>query len=400
MTDINTETNTSTNTTENTAEIKTAPAKKSKKTKVVFYIMAILLVCTTALSAYMAYNIYLMSQEDKETATTGTTSDKTDDTFVIPENYKLLSDEVIEALKNEAYYMGRDTLLASVKAMAEEGKTTLRILRTLYPDYLVYLESSGYVFKDINTDLAMHDYDSTGFKITENEYSVPTHVEYYENDTLVSYTGVDVSKHNGTIDWAKVKAAGIDFAILRAGNRGYGSEGKLLTDSSFETNAKAATDNGIAIGAYIFSEAITVEEAIEEADLILSMIEPYNITYPVIIDIEDIANDTGRNESLTPTELTDIVLAFCNKIESAGYTPMIYGNLKGLIGMLEFERLEGIEKWYAYYGNELYFPYDVSIWQYTSSGVVDGIEGKVDLNVSFKNYETTTSAETEGSQTE
>lgn len=385
MADNNTETiNTETNNTE-----KAAPVKKKKATKVVFYIMALLLVCTTALSGYMTYNIYQLNKKIDNGPTTDTSTDTSDDSFVIPENYELLSDEVIEALKNEAYYMGRDTLLSTIKTMAEDGRTTLRILRTLYPEHLVYAESSGYVFKDINKDLIMHDYDSTGFKITENKYSVPTNVEYYEKDVLSSYTGIDVSKHNGTIDWAKVKNAGIDFAIIRAGNRGYGSEGKLLTDNTFEANAKGATENGIPIGAYIFSEAITVDEAIEEANLILSMVEPYDITYPIIIDIEEIANDTGRNESLTPAELTDIVLAFCNKVKEAGYTPMIYANLKGFVGMLEFERLEGIEKWYAYYGNELYFPYDVSMWQYTSSGVVDGIKGEVDLNISFKNYSDT-----------
>ena len=195
-----------------------------------------------------------------------------------------------------------------------------------------------------------------------------------------------MSKHNGTIDWKKVKADGVDFAILRAVVRGYGSEGNLLPDDSFSKNAKEATANGIAIGAYVFSEAITKEEAIEEADLILEMIKPYEVKYPVVIDIEDVFNDDGRNEALSPSELTDIVLTLCNKIKDAGYTPMIYCNLKGFIGMLEFERLEGIEKWYAYYGDELYFPYDVSMWQFTSSGEVNGVTGKVDLNISFKNY--------------
>ena len=233
----------------------------------------------------------------------------------------------------------------------------------------------------------MNDYDKSGFKIEKDEFDVPTKVEYYEDDKLVSYTGIDVSKHNGNIDWTKVAKSNVDFAILRAIVRGYGTDGKLLTDETFDKNAKAATENGITVGAYVFSEAITVEEAIEEAELVLSMVKPYNIKGPIVIDIEDIENDTGRNENLSPKELTDVVLAFCNKIKEAGYTPMIYCNLKGFIGMLEFERLEGIEKWYAYYGDDLYFPYEVSIWQYSSSGKIDGISGSVDLNISFKKYE-------------
>ena len=233
----------------------------------------------------------------------------------------------------------------------------------------------------------MNDYDKSGFKIEKDEFDVPTKVEYYEDDKLVSYTGIDVSKHNGNIDWTKVAKSNVDFAILRAIVRGYGTDGKLLTDETFDKNAKAATENGITVGAYVFSEAITVEEAIEEAELVLSMVKPYNIKGPIVIDIEDIENDTGRNENLSPKELTDVVLAFCNKIKEAGYTPMIYCNLKGFIGMLEFERLEGIEKWYAYYGDDLYFPYEVSIWQYSSNGKIDGISGSVDLNISFKKYE-------------
>lgn len=368
--------------------------KKKRLTKVVFYIMAILLIATTALTAYTTYNIGILKDklDDSEAVDANASDSSSSDNFSpdssnILENYTLISNEQLEATKNDSYYLGRDNILDSIRAMMEGGSTTLKMLRALYPEQLIYAETGGYVFKDIDKNLVMHDYDTTGFKITEDAYSVPTSVEYYEDDKLVSYTGIDVSKHNGTIDWAKVKAAGIDFAMLRAANRGYGAEGKLLTDDSFAENAKAANENGIPIGAYIFSEAITVAEALEEAELVLSIVEPYEITYPIVIDIEEIANDDGRNEALTPAELTDVVLAFCNRIKEAGYTPMIYCNLKGFIGMLEFERLEGIEKWYAYYGNELYFPYDVSMWQYSASGKVDGITGVVDLNISFKNYE-------------
>ncbi len=370
-----------------TNESVTTPHKKSKLTKVIFYIMAILLVATTALTAYSTYNMAVLKKQLTDDDTDSDSISTSTSDFTLPNNYTLISNEQLEATKNNSYYLGRDNILDSIKAMMQDGTTTLRMLRALYPEYLVYAETGGYVFKDINNDLLMHDYDANGFKITEDKYGVPTKVEYYEDDKLVSYTGIDVSKHNGNIDWAKVKSAGIDFAMLRAANRGYGSEGKLLTDDLFAQNAKAANKNGIPIGAYIFSEAITVEEALEEADLILSLIAPYDITYPIVIDIEEISDGNGRNEALTPATLTDIVLAFCDRIKEAGYTPMLYCNLKGFIGMLEFERLEGIEKWYAYYGNELYFPYDVSIWQYSSTGTVDGVTGNVDLNISFKNYE-------------
>lgn len=369
------------NTNDTIIEATNLKSQKRRFTKAVFYLMALMLLATTTMCAFMSYNLYKLNKHD-----TTVSGENTEPDTVITDNDTSISDEALSDIKDEAYYLGRDNVLSSIKSMMENGETTLQMLRTLYPEYLIYNQTGGFVFKDINKNLAMNDYKDSGFKLIENDYGVPTNVEYYEDDKLASYTGIDVSKHNGNIDWAKVKASGIDFAILRAGNRGYGSEGKLITDDSFEKNAKEATANGIPIGAYIFSEAVTVEEALEEANLVLSLIEPYNITYPVIIDIEEIQNDDGRNEALSPAELTDVVLAFCNRIKEAGYTPMIYCNLKGFIGMLEFERLEGIEKWYAYYGNELYFPYDVSMWQYTSTGKVDGVSGDVDLNISFKNY--------------
>ncbi|MBQ2981514.1 MAG: glycoside hydrolase family 25 protein [Lachnospiraceae bacterium] len=374
---------------ENT-KITTSKPKRKRLTKVVFYIMALMLFATTCMCGFITYNIIKNDSTDsqnKEATTPNISEPATDTSAPVADGYTLMSEEMIEKLKDESYYLGRDNLLSSIKNMMEGGSTTLKMLRAIYPDYLIYNDKNGFVFKNINIDLVMNDYDDAGFKIEKDENDIPTKVEYFEDDKLVSYTGIDVSKHNGNIDWSKVAKSNIDFAIIRAAVRGYGTEGRLLPDENFAKNAKAATENGITVGAYVFSEAITVDEAIEEAELILSSIEPYKIKGPVVIDIEDIQNDTGRNETLSPKELTDIVLAFCNKVKEKGYTPMIYCNLKGFIGMLEFERLEGIEKWYAYYGDQLYFPYDVSIWQYTSNGKVDGVNGVVDLNISFKKYE-------------
>lgn len=361
--------------------------KKSSLLIIIIYFMAILLIITTVMCCFMAYNLHRLNEHTEDNSHKDTVSTDTSADTNIADGYALMSDDMLSELKDDSYSLGKSELLASIKTMMEGGDTTLKMLRSLYPDYLIYNQTGGFVFKDINTNLAMHDYDEAGFKITENENEIPTNVEYYENDKLVSYKGIDVSKYNGDIDWTKVKADGVDYAMLRAVVRGYGTEGNLKTDEAFEKNAREATENGLSIGAYVFSQAITVEEAIEEAELVLSMVEPYDIKYPIVMDIEEIQNDDGRTEALSPKELTDIALAFCNKIKEAGYTPMIYCNLKGFIGLLEFERLEGIEKWYAYYGNELYFPYEVSMWQYSSTGKVDGINGNVDLNISFKNYE-------------
>ena len=363
--------------------MKNTKPKKKRLTKVVFYIMSIMLLSTTCMCGYMTYTLFNMTNKTTATNSNETATSPEEPTV---DTSAVINDAMINDIKNEAIKEGKAEILASIKTDLENGRSTLRIIRSIFPEYLVYGDSGKYVFKDINTNLQMNNYIKDNFKIEKDNNDIPTKVEYYENDTLISYTGIDVSKHNGNIDWAKVSKSGIDFAILRAVVRGYGTEGNLLADESFEKNAKAAIENGITVGAYVFSEAITVEEALEEAELVLSLVKPYDIKGPIVIDIEDIENDTGRNESLSPAELTDIVLAFCNKIKEEGYTPMIYCNIKGFLGMLEFERLEGIEKWYAYYGDELYFPYDVSIWQYSAYGSVDGIKGDVDLNISFKEY--------------
>ena len=372
---------------ENTVNTTNKPRKK-RLTKFFFYIMFILLLATTCMCGFITYNVINIAKNGvSATPSTNDNEPTTDANGPVVDGYTLLSDEMISQLKEEAYFLGRDNLLSSIKNIMENGSSSLKMLRSIYPEYLVYSDKGGYIFKDINKDLIMNDYNKSDFKIENDANDIPTKVEYYEDDKLVSYTGIDVSKHNGNIDWSKVSKSGVDFAILRAVVRGYGTEGRLLEDESFTKNAKEALENGLTVGAYVFSEAITIEEALEEAELVLSLIKPYDIKGPIVIDIEDIENDTGRNENLSPKELTDIVLAFCDKIKEEGYTPMIYCNIKGFLGMLEFERLEGIEKWYAYYGDELYFPYDVSIWQYSANGNVDGINGSVDLNVSFKKYE-------------
>ena len=137
---------------------------------------------------------------------------------------------------------------------------------------------------------------------------------------------------------------------------------------------------------YFFTQATSVEEAEEEAKYVLDQIEPYDVTYPVVIDIEAVANENARTADLTPEERTQYCIAFCDMIRKAGYTPMIYGNIKTFMLMLDIQQLEDYEKWYAYYDDQIYYPYAFSIWQYSDSGSVDGIKGKVDMNISFGDW--------------
>lgn len=209
---------------------------------------------------------------------------------------------------------------------------------------------------------------------------------YMENGTVTSSLGVDVSEFQGEIDWAAVKESGIDFAIIRAGFRGYES-GKLLADEMFHTNMQAALDAGLAVGVYFYSQAITPEEAVQEADFVLAMSEGYDITYPIVFDWEYITDDSARTDHMNAEELTQCTSAFCQKIQSAGYHAMIYQNTRTSYFKIDLSQLTEFEFWLADYsetGAEFYYDYDM--WQYCSDGVVPGIDGEVDMNISFRDY--------------
>ena len=208
-------------------------------------------------------------------------------------------------------------------------------------------------------------------------------MEYHLNGNKVSKKGIDVSKYQGEIDWNLVRGSNVEYAFLRLGIRGYES-GAIVLDETFETNIQGATSAGVGVGVYFFTQAITVEEAIEEADFVLEQIAPYQVTYPVVLDVEDITDELARTKNLTKEERTEIAIAFLERIKEAGYTPMIYGNLKTFLVMLDMEKLEEYSKWFAYYTYPIYFPYAYDYLQYTEKGTVLGIEGEVDLNLSFQ----------------
>ena len=194
--------------------------------------------------------------------------------------------------------------------------------------------------------------------------------------------GIDVSYYQGKIDWEKVKASGIEFAIIRLGYRGYGQEGKLVEDQMAYENLEGALDAGLKVGVYFFSQAITVEEALEEAEFVLTRIKNYDITMPVVYDWEYVSEE-ARTANMDPRTLTDCYLAFCEKIQEAGYTPMPYFNSYQSRNLMYLTELEEYPFWLALYSDRMTYPYRVEMWQYTDSGRVPGIEGYVDLNLMF-----------------
>lgn len=229
------------------------------------------------------------------------------------------------------------------------------------------------------SDVPLHNYDWDNLSITQDR------IEYASADGYEAIQGVDVSRYQGDIDWSKVKSSGISFAMLRVGYRGYES-GKINIDEKFIQNMQQAIDADIKVGAYFFSQAITEEEAIEEAKFVVKNISGYDISFPIVFDLEEISSSNHRTFNLTKEQRTDIAIAFCNYIEDAGYTPMIYGNASWLTDYYDLNQISKYSLWLAQYSDCPSFPYDFKIWQYTNSGYVDGINHIVDINLCFTNY--------------
>lgn len=198
--------------------------------------------------------------------------------------------------------------------------------------------------------------------------------------------GIDVSKWNQTIDWERVKAEGIEFAIIRCGYRG-ASSGVLVLDPMYEKNIRGAIEAGIPVGVYFFTQATDEVEAVEEASMVISLIEEYDVDYPVFLDSES-AGGRGRADGLTADERTKIHKAFLETIASAGYETGIYGSRNWLKDEVNMTELSEYKTWLAEYADVPVYDEYYHMWQYTSKGSVSGIETRVDLNLCYMNIDT------------
>ena len=197
--------------------------------------------------------------------------------------------------------------------------------------------------------------------------------------TVPSRKGIDVSYWQYDIDWQQVKDSGIDFAIIRIAWRG-SSEGGLGEDSYAQINYEGAKAAGLKVGGYFFSQAITPEEAAEEAEYVLQLTENWELDMPIVFDWEQTGD---RTANMDPRTLTDCAKAFCSTIEAAGHEAMVYFSFMSAHYSIYLEELTDYGFWLAMYDSVMDFPYKVDMWQYTDSGTVPGIEGPVDLNIIF-----------------
>lgn len=211
---------------------------------------------------------------------------------------------------------------------------------------------------------------------------------YYENGEAVSKTGIDVSYHQGIIDWERVAADGIDFAMIRIGYRGY-EKGIMHRDELSESYISGAQAAGIDVGVYFYSQAVSEAEAREEAVYVCELIKDSEIKYPVVFDWELPDDSEARTLGTTTETLNKCAAAFCREITDRGYTAMLYSNLKMALTKYDMQTLSAYDFWYVEYKdghNPPSYPYELQMWQYASDGRVDGIDGYVDMNISFVDY--------------
>ncbi len=284
----------------------------------------------------------------------------------------------LEEVKQAGRSEGEKEVLEQIQRSLDSGASVVEVFRMLYRDQLVVASGGRYHFIPIDPELKKNPYSMENLVIGESG-----ELSYMQNGEVTSYKGIDVSKFQGKIDWQKVAEDGVSFAFVRVGYRGYGAKGVMAEDETARDNLQGANDAGVKVGVYYYTQAITEAEALEEADAVLELIASYQIDCPVVIDVEKVSASTGRMNALDAATRTQIVKTFCERIKAAGYRPMIYHNLEMGAVLLNIKELEEYDKWFAYYKNELYYPYAYRVWQYSDKGRVQGISGDVDLNIAF-----------------
>ena len=228
-------------------------------------------------------------------------------------------------------------------------------------------------------------FDKNGNKVTGEQVIQGAKYNFDSTGALMKGSGtlgIDVSKWNGNINWTAVKNSGVSFVIIRCGYRG-SSTGVMVEDPKFKTNIKGATDAGLKVGIYFFSQAITDVEAVEEASMTIGLIKNYKISYPVFLDVED---SGGRGDRIDSNTRTAVIKAYCETLKNSGYTAGVYANKSWLSGKMNVGSLSSYKIWLAQYNTQPTYSGKYDMWQYSSKGSVSGINGNTDMNLSYLGY--------------
>ena len=282
-----------------------------------------------------------------------------------------VKEEVVLEVKEEVVVVAKDTTIdESLKEEEKEEVVKFKDKEVKIPKSKVSSVKSA---EDAETNKK-----TGGDKVSQDQAQT-----MFENVGQKSM-GIDVSHHQGKIDWAKVKASGVEFAIIRAGYRGQTSGG-IYEDAYFKTNMNGAIANGIKVGVYFYSTAINEDEALEEAAWVVKKIAPYSVTYPVVYDFEDF--NSKRCINVGGAEATKNANAFLNYVKANGYEPMMYANKSDITKRMSRSSFS-CKFWLAHYTSQTDYTGNVNMWQYTSQGTVPGISGWVDMNIAYFNYGT------------
>lgn len=229
-------------------------------------------------------------------------------------------------------------------------------------------------------DNATYYFDKNGNKVTGTQVIQGVQYTFNSSGVRSGTVGIDVSKFQSSINWTKVKNAGINFVMIRCGYRGYGT-GVLVEDPMFASHISGAKAAGLRVGVYFFSQATNEAEAVEEASMAVKLANRYGINMPIAIDSEYAAGGAGRADGLSRSARTSITIAFCNTVANAGHTPMVYASKSWFSDHLNVSQFPGSYRiWVAHYADKCGYTGRYDMWQYTSKGKVDGVSGNVDMN--------------------
>lgn len=296
------------------------------------------------------------------------------ETKVVSANSKKLAleEEIVPVVKEEVIHVSQDNSIDESSKEDEEKELEIGGKKVAIPKSKVAPVNSA--------EDPENNKKKGGDEVNQSQVN-----SMFENVGTKSF-GIDVSAHQGRINWAAVRAAGVDFAMIRCGFRGYGT-GAICEDAYFKTNVAGATANGIKVGIYFYSAAINENEAVEEAVWVISKIKTYRITYPVVYDFEDYQRHRCAN--VDGAQATRNAHTFLNLVRQAGYDPMMYANKSDLTSRISRAAFSGYKMWLAHYTSQTDYSGSYNMWQYTSKGSVSGINGYVDMNIAYFSYGTT-----------
>ena len=300
---------------------------------------------------------------------------QTEDLLTVAEDYTGVSEDFLDAIS-----MREDVSVSRLKKYALEYNLPAKYLQRFIDDSFVFKMGDSYEYIPVDYSLSTHSYD------WDNLYTDQWGKDYIVDGESHALRIIDVSSHQGKIDWDAVAADGVDGVFVRLGYRGY-TKGALNIDDYFYRNLEGAQAAGLDVGVYFYSQSINSKEAREEAEFVLDALEGYELQLPVVYDIEGAQTSAYRTYGVSVQTNTNMVMAFCDTIWEAGYDTMFYSYTSFLAKNLDLSQLQGYDLWMAQYYPVPFCPYNFQIWQYDYQARVDGIDAPVDMNLLFTDYE-------------